>query len=187
MPVLQQGDLVLATQVSGLDGRPLDWAPGNVSEPVTTDSVLMARARAVVEMSGIDFTPGPVLSLPTIARTSAMKTWIGEKLGPAGVDIESYTACRAAVEAGVPFTVARAVVDVVGYDLPQLVDKVDRGPYDGRLWSTLRYLARRPWEIAGTFGLAGSAASARRSITHFCREFSLAIDGASGGSPDYRS
>ena len=116
-----------------------------------------------------------------------MKTWIGERLGQAGVDIESYTICRAAADAGVPFAVARAVVDEVSYELPQLVDRVQRGPYDGRVWPTLRYLARRPWEITGTIGLAGFASYARRTITHFCREFSLAIDGAPGGPPDYRS
>ena len=144
---LAKGDLVVPAGISSIEGSPITWESQGVVETLTPDPNMMTSARIAAEVAGIDTASGLLVSLPSIARTANMKSWIGNRLGAEAVDLESHAACSVASEAGFPFLVARAVIDAADFDLPQFVTDIPGGSSDGRVWPTIRYVARRPWQL----------------------------------------
>jgi adenosylhomocysteine nucleosidase len=169
---MQPGDLALGTELYRLDGSPFYWDHEQLGDPLLPDRALLGQARNAVEVAGIDFELGPIINLPTIAKTTGMKEWIGEALEGVAVDMESYMVCEVAADAGVPFVAVRAVVDTAEMDLPDIVAQIDQGPAGGRIIPAIRFLSRHPYSIARLTRLARAAARARRSLTEFFLEFS---------------
>jgi nucleoside phosphorylase len=177
---LQPGDLVLGTELYRLDGSPFYWDSNQLGAPLRPDRGLLGRARNAVEIAGIDFELGPIINLPTIAKTAGMKRWLGKSLGASAVDMESFMVCEVAQDNETPFVAVRAIVDTVDQDLPELVLQVDQGPNGGRVVPALKYLARHPFEISSLTRLAKAAVQARRSLSGFISEFQSEL-AASGG------
>ncbi len=169
---LQPGDLVLGTHLYRLDGSPFYWDADQLGDPLTPDRDLLGAARNAVEIAGIDFELGPIINLPTVAKTAGMKRWIGEELSGACVDMESFVVCEVAADADVPFVAIRAVVDTVEMDLPDLVGQINQAPTGGRVIPAIRHLARNPADLGSLIGLGRAAARARRALTGFLVEFS---------------
>ena len=169
----QPGDMVLATGLYRLDGSPFYWDKEQLGDPILPDRGLLRQARNAVEVAGIDFELGPVLSLPTVARTAEMKRWLGKELGAGAIDMESFIVAELAQDEEIPFVVVRAVVDPAAVDLPELVGRVDQAPSGGRLIPALRYVVRRPWEVARLIRLSGASARARRVLTTFFTQLEL--------------
>ena len=169
---LQPGDLVLGTQLYRLDGSPFYWDTEQLGDPLVPDRALLGQARNAVEVAGIDFELGRLINLPTIAKTTGMKEWIGSALKGVAVDMESFMVCEVANDAEIPFVAVRAVVDTVDMDLPDIVAQIDQGPSGGRVIPAIRFLARRPHEVANLTRLGRAAARARRSLTEFFVELS---------------
>ena len=176
LDTLQSGDLVLGTALYRLDGSPFYWDSEQLGDPLIPDRALFGAARNAVEVAGIDFEQGPIINLPTVAKTAGMKGWIGQELHGACVDMESFMVCEVASDAGVPFMALRAVVDTVEMDLPDLVSQISQAPSGGRILPTIKHLARHPNEIAALTRLGRSAVRARRSLTGFFAEFSSAMN-----------
>lgn len=183
METLQPGDLVLGTQLFRLDGSPFYWDEEQLGDPLIPERSLLGAARNAVELAGIDFELGPIINLPTVAKTAGMKRWIGEELNGACVDMESFVVCEVAADAGVPFVALRAIVDTAEMDLPDLVGQIDQAPTGGRVIPAIMHLARNPLELRSLTRLGRAAARARRSLTEFYIEFSLEIN-AAGGLPE---
>jgi adenosylhomocysteine nucleosidase len=179
LDTLQSGDLVLGTTLYRLDGSPFYWDSQQLGDPLTPDKALFSAARNAVEVAGIDFEQGPIINLPTIAKTAGMKHWIGQEVHGACVDMESFMVCEVANDAGVPFVALRAIVDPIEMDLPDVVGQIDQAPFGGRLCPAIKHLSRHPRDIAALIRLARSAARARRSMTGFFAEFSTQM-GATG-------
>ncbi len=182
LETLQPGDLVLGTSLYRLDGSPFYWDTEQLGDPLVPDRSLLGAARNAVELAGIDFELGPIINLPTVAKTAGMKRWIGLELRGACVDMESFMVCDAAVNSGVPFVALRAIVDTAEMDLPDLVGQIGQAPSGGRLIPALRHLAKQPHEIGSLMKLGRAAARARRSMTDFFTEF-LAELNANGELP----
>ena len=180
---LGRGDLVIPTMVSTIEGSPINWESQRMSGTLTPDPELMTCARIAVEVAGVGSSSGMLVSLPSIARTSNMKSWIGSRLNASAVDLESHAVCSVASEAGVPFVVARSVVDAIDFDLPQLVADIPGGSSDSRVWPTIKYVARRPWQLTTVFDLRDAAHVARDNLTSFCREFSNQVNGVGARAP----
>ncbi len=172
---LAKGDLVVPTSISIIEGSPITWESQGVVETLTPDPDMMTSARITVEVAGIHSASGLLVSLPSIARTANMKSWIGSRLNAEAVDLESHAVCSIASETGIPFLVARAIVDTVNFDLPQLVSHIPGGSSDGRVWPAIRYVARRPWQLPTMIDLRDAARAARANLTGFCLEFSRQI------------
>ncbi len=172
LDTLQSGDLVLGTTLYRLDGSPFYWDSEQLGDPLTPDRDLLKAARNAVEVAGIDFEQGPIINLPTVAKTAGMKHWIGEELHGACVDMESFMVCEVASDAEVPFVAIRAIVDTVDMDLPDLVGQIDLAPSGGRVLPAIKHIARHPQGITALTRLGRSAARARRSLTGFFAEFS---------------
>ncbi len=178
METLQPGDLVLGTQLFRLDGSPFYWDADQLGDPLVPDRQLLRAARNAVEVAGIDFELGPIINLPTVAKTAGMKRWIGEELGGACVDMESFVVCEVAADEGVPFVALRTIVDTAEMDLPGLVGQIDQAPTGGRVIPAIKYLVRNPLELTSLTRLGRAAARARRSLTGFFIEFSAEMNAA---------
>ena len=172
---LAKGDLVVPTNISSIEGSPITWESQGVVDTLTPDPDMMTSARISAEVAGINSASGLLVSLPSIARTANMKSWIGNRLGAEAVDLESHAVCSVASEAGIPFLVARTVIDTVDFDLPQFVTDIPGGSSDGRVWPAIRYVARKPWQLPTMIDLRDAARAARANLTGFCREFSSRI------------
>ena len=179
---LAAGELVLATDVALLEGAPFDWGPVSAGEPLSPDPAWVARARRTVEVCGIDFRQGRIISLPMLAKTSGLKRWTGETCGATAVDMESYRIGELAAEAGVPFVCVRAVLDTMDVDLPEVVAEMEGTPAGGRLLPVLAYAARHPEQLPGLVRLARAAARARRSLTTFAVAFLQQAEPGSSGT-----
>ncbi len=178
LDTLQQGDLVLGTRLFRLDGSPFYWDEDQLGDPLIPDRYLLGAARNAVEVAGIDFEQGPIVNLPTIAKTAGMKRWIGTALGGACVDMESFVVCEVAADREVPFVAIRAIIDTADMDLPDLVSNIGQTPNPSRVVPALRYAARNPFEVGSLLGLGRAAARARRSLTEFFAEFSAEMTAA---------
>ncbi len=165
LDTLQPGDLVLGTRLFRLDGSPFYWDSDQLGDPLIPDRTLLGAARNAVEVAGIDFELGPIINLPSIAKTAGMKRWIGQELHGACVDMESFVVCEVAADEGVPFMALRAIIDPVETDLPDLVGQIGQEPSGGRVVPAMKHLARNPFEIATLVRLGRAAARARRSLT----------------------
>ena len=176
-PSLGRGDLVVPTSISSIEGSPITWESQGMAKTLNPDPVMTTAARITAEVAGIDSATGLLVSLPSIARTANMKSWIGNRLNAEAVDLESHAVCSVASEAGVPFLVARTVVDAIDFDLPQLVTDIPGGSSDRRVWPAIRYVARRPWQLPAMMDLRDAARAARTNLTGFCREFTNQIHG----------
>lgn len=172
LDTLQAGDLVLGTRLFRLDGSPFYWDSEQLGDPLIPDRELLGAARNAVEIAGIDFEQGPIINLPSIAKTSGMKRWIGQELNGACVDMESFMVCEVASDANVPFVAIRAIVDTVDMDLPDLAGQIGQAPSGGRLIPAIKHVARHPHEIISLARVGMAAAQARRSLTGFFTEFS---------------
>lgn len=175
---LQPGDLVLGTRLYRLDGSPFYWDSDQLGDPLIPDRDLLGAARNAVEVAGIDFELGPIVNLPTIAKTAGMKRWIGTELRGACVDMESFVVAEVAVDHNVPFVAIRAIVDSTDMDLPDLVGDVGQAPSGNRIFPALKYLAGNPLDVGSLFRLGRAAARARSSLTGFFLEFSSEITAA---------
>lgn len=182
LETLQPGDLVLGTRLFRLDGSPFYWDSEQLGDPLIPDRDLLGAARNAVEVAGIDFELGPIINLPTVAKTSGMKRWIGKELHGACVDMESFMVCEVAADRGIPFVALRAIVDTADTDLPEFVNQINQAPSGGRIIPAIKHLVRNPLEITSMTRLGRSAARARRSLTEFFNEFSAEI-GAAGELP----
>ena len=99
-----------------------------------------------------------------VLATAAAKAALRRATGADAVDLESAAVARAAVRAGVPFAVLRAVCDGAGRDLPRaaLVALDSRGRIGGL--RVLGAVLARPGEVAALLRLAGDAGRARRAL-----------------------
>jgi adenosylhomocysteine nucleosidase len=178
LSTMQPGDLVLGTQLYRLDGSPFYWDPYQLGDPLVPGRNLLTAARNAVEVAGIDFEMGPIINVPTIAKTAGMKQWIGEELGGVCVEMESFMVCEVAAEAELPFVVVRAVVDTVEMDLPDLVGSMGQAPNSRRVFPALKHLSLNPSDITSLARLGRRAKRARRALTAFFNEFSSELHAA---------
>jgi hypothetical protein len=143
---LAPGDLVLATSVMGEDGDEV-----TTSEPV--------RASASRALHGLRFVEGKIVCTTEVAATAEEKSALG-RTGALAVDMESYPAALAAVEAGVPWFALRVIVDPLASSLPAFT----REPQRSYLGPALRHALSGPRALLELVQLARSVRSAGASL-----------------------
>jgi nucleoside phosphorylase len=145
-PSLAPGDVVLATSVIGEDG----------DDVATTESLRTSAAHA---LRGLRYSEGKIVCTTEVATTPEEKRALA-RTGALAVDMESYPAARAAVEAGVPLLALRAVLDPLGTSLPAFT----REPQRFYLGPALVHALSGPRAVVELLQLAGRARRAAASL-----------------------
>ncbi|MDA1256464.1 MAG: hypothetical protein O3C10_01255 [Chloroflexi bacterium] len=150
---LDVGDLVLATRLHHIEGSPFDWDSNSLDRAsegddehgeLIADGEMLDRARAAVEMNGIDFMPSSTVTVNSFVRTPGLATWLGTTYGVSAVDRESYWVAAAAAAAGVPCLSIRAIAYAVDETVPRVAAEMPDTPGGGRVGPALRYGVRHP-------------------------------------------
>jgi len=163
--------IVISTSVSLLEGSPLEWSLPVELASIDADSHWASVARMVVELNGIDFAQGPMITIPIIARSPGMKEWLGGKFGVYSVDLESYWVGKIASEASIPFLGIRVIVDSVDMTLPELVVDMPGTPSGGRTSKAISYALKSPRNISELTRLGRTSSRAGVQLAEFLSEF----------------
>ena len=174
-PTLTTGNLVLASDIYRLSGTALDWSVGELGNGLKPDPELLTLSRSAVEVAGIDFRQGPIVSLEMTAKTPGIKHWIGETYAATATDLDSFNIAEVATQAGIPFVCTRAILDPTDVELIDLVSEVDGAPSGGRMLTSARYTLRRPLDIPGLARLRKSTKIASESLSRFVNRFAYHI------------
>ncbi len=166
---LRAAQLVIARQVYALE-EPIDEGPLAVSNGLACDPALVELAVAAARQRGLAFCEGASLTVPQVVSQPELKERIGHSLPIEMVEMESYWVGRVAADQGVPFLIARAVLDEVGDRLPDLPNIVDETGTVARS-RALRQLLSRPQEAPGLIRLTASARRASQRLAVFAEAF----------------
>jgi hypothetical protein len=124
-----------------------------------------------VELNGIDFAHGPIITVPIVARSPGMKEWLGGKFGVYSVDLESYWVAKVATDASIPFLGIRVIVDSVDMTLPELVSQMPDTPSGGRTGKAISYALKSPRNISELTRLGRTSSRAGARLAEFLAAF----------------
>jgi len=163
--------IVISTSVSLLKGSPLEWSLPADLESIEADARWASVARMAVELNGIDFAHGPIITVPIVARSPGMKEWLGGKFGVYSVDLESYWVAKVATDASIPFLGIRVIVDSVDMTLPELVSQMPDTPSGGRTGKAISYALKSPRNISELTRLGRTSSRAGARLAEFLAAF----------------
>ena len=166
---LRAAHLVIARQVYALDDS-LHEGPLTVSNGLACDPALVELAVAAARQRRLAFRERASLTVPQLVSQPEVKERIGDSVPVEMVEMESYWVGRVAADQGIPFLVARAVLDEVGDHLPDLANVIDETGAIAR-GRALRQFLSRPREAAGLIRLAASARRASQRLAVFAEAF----------------
>ena len=167
----QAGDIVIAARVVDVPGTPFEWSMVDTTESLGPDRTLRQAARTAVEVAGLDYHHGTVVTVSRVARTFGMKRWLGETVSAAAVDTETHAVATAAGDAGIPWVSVQSVLDTWDFDLPAIVDRVGLGPRQRGVIAYLKHLSRSPLNLSPLLQLSRSSKRASASLTIFMTAF----------------
>jgi len=156
-PDLEPGSLVLPRRVISAEGPPLKVDEGSV------DAIAFAVASAV-KISRED-----LVSVGIVVSGIEQKAALAKVSNAVAVDMESYGVARAAVAAGKPFLVLRAIADPADCSIPPAA-LAGMGP-GGRIkpLAVMAALAREPQSIRPVMQLARDTTKAMRALRRAAR------------------
>jgi len=109
---------------------------------------------------------GGIVTVERVASSPHDKAFLATEHSSIGIDMESFELADALVEAGVPFVIARAVLDPLDYHLPSLGDAIDTdGSTDGL--ALVEHMIRKPADALKLPKLQYLASQAREAIAAF--------------------
>jgi adenosylhomocysteine nucleosidase len=166
---LRAAQLVIASQVYALEGSPQGEPPA-ASNGLACDPALVELALAAARQRRLAFREGASLTVPEVVHRPEVRRRIGDSLPVDMVEMESYWVGRVAADQGIPFLVARAIVDEVGDRLPDLPNVIDETGAVARA-RAFRQILSRPREAPGLIRLAASARRASQRLAVFVEAF----------------
>jgi nucleoside phosphorylase len=166
---LRAAQLVIASQVYALE-EPLHEEPLAASNGLACDPALVDLAVAAARQRKLAFREGASLTVPEVVHRPEFRRRIGDSLPVDMVEMESYWVGRVAADQGIPFLVARAIVDEVGDRLPDLPSVIDETGAVAR-GRAFRQLLLRPQEAPALIRLAASARRASQRLAVFVEAF----------------
>ena len=167
----QSGDIVIAASVVGVTGTPFEWSMADTTASFGPDRTLQLAARTAVEVAGLDYHHGTVVTVSSHAKTSGMKRWLGEAMSAEAVDTETYAVAAAASRAGIPWVSVLSILDSLDFDLPAIIDRLGSGPRQRGVIAYLRHLSRSPSNLSSLLQLVRSSKRASASLTIFLAAF----------------
>ncbi len=168
-PSLATGDLVLASSVRDETGEVIA-----VAEPE-----LRAARQALRSGGEVRVVEGEILCVSRVAATSAEKAALARP-GTLAVDLESWSAARAAAQAGLPWLSVRVVLDPLEVDLLPF-SREARASY---LAPALRHALRGPRSMVELLRVGLRARTASRALAHALRCLGPVISSLGGVEPE---
>ena len=167
----RSGDLVIATAATNLAGSPFEWAMPIATDSIDANRSLLLAARAAVEIAGIDYHIGPMVTISSLATASGTKRWLGDVVGATAVDTRSPAIASPAAERNVPWISVSAVLDDMNVNVPKIIDRVDAGPKQRRVDIYIKHLLRYPKDFPTLRRLKFASDLAKTSLTNFMPAF----------------
>lgn len=165
------GDIVIAARVMDLPGTPFEWSIVDDTNSLGPDRTMLLAARTAVEVSGLDFHHGTIVTVSKIATTSGTKRWLGESVNATAVDTESHAVAAEATTAGIPWGIIASVLDDRDFDAPAIVDRVGYGPNERGLAAYIKHVTNNPQDLRSLMRLGKSSTQASASLTVFMSAF----------------
>ena len=165
------GDLVIATGAINLAGSPFEWAMPIATDSIYANQSLLLAARAAVEIAGIDYHIGPMVTISSLATAPGTKRWLGDTVGATAIDTKSHAIASTANERNIPWISVSAVLDDMDVNVPKIIDRVDAGPKQRRVDIYIKHLLRYPKDFPALRRLKFASDLAKTSLTNFMPVF----------------
>ena len=167
----RSGDLVIATDVINLAGSPFEWSMSRATDSIGPNKSLMHAARTAVEIAGLDYHLGPMVTISALATTSGAKRWLVDVVGGTAFDTKSHAIAIASTERNVPWISVSAVLDDLDVNVPKIIDRVDTGPKQRGLDTYVKHLLHSPKDFPSLRRLKLASDRAKASLTTFMPVF----------------
>ena len=167
----RSGDIVIATGAMNLAGSPFEWAMPIATDSIDANRSLLLAARAAVEIAGIDYHIGPMVTISSLATSSGTKRWLGEAVGATAIDTKSHAIASTAREKNVPWISVSAVLDDIDANVPKIIDRVDAGPKQRGVDIYIKHLLHYPKDFPSLRRLKVASDLAKTSLTNFMPVF----------------
>lgn len=165
------GDIIIASRVTDLPGTPFEWSIGDSTNSLDPDRTMLLAARTAVEVGGLDYYNGMIVTVSQVATTSGTKRWLGEAFNATAVDTESHAIAKIATEKDIPWIVVASVLDDSEFDVPKIVNRTGFGPTERGFMAYLKYVVKTPLDFPALMRLGKSSTRARASLTAFMISF----------------
>jgi len=170
----KSGDIILAARVVDLPGTPFEWSIVDDTNSLDPDRTMLLAARTAVEVAGLDYHHGTIVTVSQTATTSGTKRWLGEAINATAVDTEAHVVASIATEVGIPWTVIASVLDDQDFDAPKIINRIGFGPNERGLMAYLKHVANTPLDLPPLMRLGKSSTRASASLTVFMSAFMTA-------------
>tara|TARA_Y100000588_G_scaffold211522_1_gene225649 strand:+ start:1591 stop:2388 length:798 start_codon:yes stop_codon:yes gene_type:complete len=167
----QSGDLIIATGVINLPGSPFEWTTSIKTDPIDANRSLSLAARTAVEIAGLDYHLGPMVTVSSLATTSGTKRWLGKVVGATATDTRSHAVATAATAKHIPWVSVSAVLDDMDVNAPRIIDRVDAGPKQRGVNIYIKHLLQYPKDFRTLRKLKVASELAKTSLTNFMPAF----------------
>jgi nucleoside phosphorylase len=167
----RSGDLIIATDVINLAGSPFEWSIPLATDAIRPNRSLMLAARSAVEIAGLDYHLGSMVTISALATTSGAKRWLGDVVGGTAFDTKSHAIAIASTERHVPWISVSAVLDDLDVNVPKIIDRVDTGPKQRGLDTYVKHLLHSPKDFPSLRRLKLASDRAKASLTTFMPGF----------------
>jgi adenosylhomocysteine nucleosidase len=171
----RSGDIVIAARVIDLPGTPFEWSIVDETNSLGPDRTMLLAARTAVEIAGLDYHHGTLVTVSKVATTSGTKRWLGDAISATAVDTEAHAVAAAATKAGVPWAVVSAVLDDRDFNAPSIVDRLGSGPNERGMTAYIRHVSRKPLDLPALMQLGKASTRAGASLTTFMTAFMEAL------------
>ena len=167
----RSGDLIIATSAINLAGSPFEWTMPIATDSIDANQSLLVAARAAVEIAGIDYDIGPMVTISSLATASGTKRWLGDVVGATAIDTKSHAIASTARKNNVPWISVSAVLDDIDVNVPKIIDRFDAGPKQRGVDIYIKHLLRYPKDFPTLRRLKFASDLAKTSLTNFMPAF----------------
>lgn len=167
----RSGDIVIAARVVNLPGTPFEWSIVDDTDSLGPDRIMLLTARTAVEVSGLDYHHGTIVTVSKITTTAGTKRWLGEAINATAIDTASHGVAAVAAATGVPWGVVTSVLADRDFNAPKIVDRLGSGPNERGLTAYIKHVSNTPQDLPALIRLGRAAATASASLTTFMAAF----------------
>jgi nucleoside phosphorylase len=167
----RSGDIVIAARVVGLPGTPFEWSIVDDTDSLGPDRTLLLAARIAVEISGLDYQHGTIVTTSKFVTTIGAKKWLGEAINSNAVDTEAHSIATVANDARIPWAVVKSVLDAHDFNVPAIADRIGSGPNVRGISAYIRHVSNAPRDLPALVKLGRSSTAASAALTTFMAAF----------------